>query len=124
MGEAKKSLIAKGPLRALRALKFSWAGLKAAWRHEEAFRQEIVISGVLLPAAFWLGESGVEKALLCAVVFLVLITEVLNSAVEAVVDRFGPELHDLAGRAKDLGSAAVFLALLNAGVVWILILTG
>jgi len=116
--------IPKGPLRALRALQYSKAGLIAAWQHEEAFRQEVALAAVLLPLGLWLGQTGVERALLCAPVLLVVIVELINSAIEAVVDRHGPEYHLLAGRAKDLGSAAVLITLLLTGLTWVLVLLG
>jgi diacylglycerol kinase (ATP) len=100
------------------AWRHSLAGLRAAWS-EAAFRQETVIAAVLLPLAFWVGRDWLEIALLCATVFGVLITELLNSAVEAAIDRIGPERHPLSNRAKDLGSAAVLLSLLLAGGVWL-----
>lgn len=108
--------------RLLRALRFSTAGFKAAFRNEAAFRTEILAAVVLIPVGFWLGGSGAEKALLVGAILLILIVELLNSAVEAVVDRISTERHELAGRAKDLGSAAVFVALVNAAVVWTLVL--
>ncbi len=111
-----------GPGRLLRAAACSVSGLVAAWRGEAAFRQEVILVVVLTPLALWLGRSGVERALLLASLGLVLVVELLNSAVEAVVDRIGPERHPLSGRAKDLGSAAVFVALLLAVLVWGLVL--
>lgn len=99
----------------------SIAGLRAAWRHEAAFRQECVLAIALLPAAFWLGQSPVEIVLLIGSVALVLIVELLNTAVEATVDRIGVDHHDLSGRAKDLGSAAVLVALALAALTWCLI---
>lgn len=99
----------------------SFAGLRAAWRNEAAFRQECVLAAILVPAAFWVGDTAVERVLLIASVLVVLIVELLNSAVEAVVDRIGPERHELSGRAKDLGSAAVLLSLVLAGGAWGLI---
>jgi diacylglycerol kinase (ATP) len=114
----------KGLERLIHATGYSWAGLRAAFRHEEAFRQEILLSLVLIPLALWLGETGLEKALLFSVWVLVLLMELLNSAIEAVVDRIGDEHHELAGRAKDIGSAVVLVALINAAVVWWLVLVG
>jgi len=108
--------------RIYRAMRCSILGFKAAFTYEAAFRQELLLVAVMVPAGLWLGNSGVDRALLVSSLFLVLIVEVLNSAVEAVVDRIGSERHELAGRAKDLGSAAVFLALSNVAVVWLLVL--
>ena len=96
-------------------------GLRAAWRDESAFRQECALGAVLVPLSFWVGESLVETALLIGTYAAVLITELLNTAIEAVVDRVGHEHHDLAGRAKDIASAAVALSLLLLGGVWALI---
>lgn len=96
-------------------------GLRAALKYEEAFRLELMACIVLLPLALWLGNTGVERALLTGSLLLVLLVELLNSGLEAVVDRIGIEQHALSGRAKDLGSAAVFIALLNALLVWALI---
>ena len=110
-----------GIRRIVNATFFSLAGLRAAWLHESAFRQETLLCAVLIPAAFWLGQTAVERALLIGSCLLVLIVELLNSGVEAVVDRVGDEHHDLAGRAKDLGSAAVFVSLALVVVVWGLI---
>lgn len=92
-------------------------GLRAGWG-ETAFRQEAILSAVLIPLAFWLGRSWVETAALAGSVVLVMIVELLNTAVEAAIDRIGPEWHDLSKRAKDMGSAAVLLALLLAGGIW------
>jgi len=111
-----------GITRWKKALGFTWQGLKAAYKHEEAFRQEVFLLVVSLPLAIWLGDSGVEKALLIGSVLLLLIVEILNSAIEAVVDRFGGDIHELSGRAKDMGSAAVFIAMVNVGVVWLLVI--
>jgi diacylglycerol kinase (ATP) len=112
----------KGLARLISATGYSWAGLRAAFVHEAAFRQEAALTLVLVPLGIWLGESGLEKAVLVASWLLVLLVELLNSAIEAVVDRIGDEMHPLAGRAKDIGSAAVLLALLNAAIVWGLVL--
>nr|WP_211331894.1 diacylglycerol kinase [Inmirania thermothiophila] len=100
----------------------SLRGLRAAWRDEEAFQLEVAAAVVLLPAAFWLGRDGTERALLAGSVLLVPLVELLNSAVEATVDRIGTEHHPLAGQAKDLGSAAVLVALLLAAAVWAAVL--
>jgi diacylglycerol kinase (ATP) len=115
---------ATGLVRIWRAFGYSLAGLGAAWRHEAAFRQEVALTVVLAPLGLWLGESGVERALLVGSLGLVLLTELLNSAVEAVVDRHGPEHHELAGRAKDTGSAAVLVSIAIACVTWLLVLAG
>lgn len=111
-----------GLKRICSAAGYSAKGLRACWQHEAAFRQEVLACIVLVPLALYLGENGVERALLIGACVLVLIVEVLNSSVEAVVDRIGPEHHELSGQAKDLGSAAVMLALLNVAVVWGLVL--
>jgi len=103
-------------------LGYSLAGLRAAWAGEAAFRQEVTLCLILAPTALWLGASGLERALLLGTLLLVLLAELFNSAIEAVVDRQGNEYHPLAGRAKDMGSAAVLIALLNAGCVWVLLL--
>ncbi|NNG12473.1 MAG: diacylglycerol kinase [Halobacteria archaeon] len=111
-----------GLQRLLRATVYSWQGLAAAFRNEAAFRQEVALSLIVIPLALWLGDSGTERALLVMVWVLVLVVELLNSAIEAVVDRIGAERHALAGRAKDIGSAAVLIALINAGLVWLIVL--
>jgi len=113
-----------GLRRVLNATHYSLAGLAAAARHEDAFRQELILVVLLAPLALWLGDTGVERALLIGSLILVLIVELLNSAVEAAVDRISFENHRLAKRAKDLGSAAVMLSLANAGLVWLLVLAG
>ena len=112
----------KGFTRIVKASQYSWQGLRAAYQHEEAFRQESWLCLVLIPLGLYLGEGGVEKALLVATVLLLPIVEILNSAIEAVVDRFGTEMHELSGRAKDMGSAAVALAIGLMSVVWLLVL--
>jgi diacylglycerol kinase (ATP) len=106
----------------LAACRYSWKGLKAAVRHEHAFRQELVVALLVIPLGLYLGDGGVEKLLLAGSWVLVMIVELLNSAVEAVVDLVSPDYTPLAGRAKDLGSAAVFLALVLVAFVWIMIL--
>ena len=111
-----------GLTRLRNAFGWSMAGLTATLKHEKAFQQELALCLVLAPIGLWLGETGVAKALLVGSLFLVLIVEILNSAIEAVVDRFGGEHHALSGRAKDMGSAAVFLALANVALVWLLVL--
>jgi diacylglycerol kinase (ATP) len=113
----------RGVTRLLRACGYSFRGLRGAWREEAAFRQELLLALVAIPLALWLGRTGIERALLVAPVFLILIVELVNSAIEATVDRFGPERHRLAGLAKDIGSAAVFMSFVLWGVVWALLLT-
>ena len=102
----------------IKATGYSWQGLRAAWQNESAFRQEVTLCLIMLPLAFVVGQTMMETALLIALLGVVLITELLNSAVEAVVDRVGDEHHDLAGRAKDMGSAAVFISLVLTAIVW------
>lgn len=109
--------------RVIRAAGYSAAGLKAALRNESAFRQEMVLFVIFTPLGFWLGRDGVERSLLVGSLLLVLIVELLNSAVETAVNRIGEEPHALSGRAKDLGSAAVFVSLLLVVMVWALVLT-
>lgn len=113
-----------GLKRVWNALFYSIDGMKAAFRHEDAFRQEVFLAMLLVPAALLTPATGLGKALMIAVVLLVLIVELLNSAVEAAVDRISLENHKLAKRAKDIGSAAVLLALINVPVVWSLVLFG
>jgi len=108
----------EGVARLIAATGFSLAGLKAALQHEEAFRLEVVIFCILAPAGLWLGQSRVEQVLLVGSLLLVLLMELINSALEATIDRGGSEFHALAGRAKDIGSAAVFVALLLVVFVW------
>jgi diacylglycerol kinase (ATP) len=97
-------------------------GLKACYEGEEAFRQELLVLMVMLPLGLWLGETPVERAMLVGSLLLVPIVELLNSAIEANIDRFGPERHELSGRAKDIASAAVFTSILFSVVIWLLIL--
>ncbi|HFE38358.1 MAG TPA: diacylglycerol kinase [Gammaproteobacteria bacterium] len=108
----------RGLLRFIQAARFSWQGLTAAYRFEEAFRQELWLAALLSPIAFILSSNGIELALLLGSLILVLIIELMNSGLEAAVDRIGKEHHELSGRAKDIGSAAVMLALLNVAVIW------
>jgi len=106
------------PGRILKATVWSMQGLRAAWLHESSFRLEVYLFLVFGPLGLWLGETGVERALLVGSCLLVMAVELLNSAIEAVIERYGPEFHELAGRAKDMGSAAVFLTMLNVLLVW------
>ena len=108
----------KGFRRVYNAFFYSMDGFKAAWENEEAFRQESILALVLIPIAFWLGESSLQVSLLIFSVLVVLITELLNTGVEAAIDRIGIERHDLSKRAKDIGSAAVFVSLTALTVVW------
>ena len=113
-----------GLRRVWNAMFYSIEGLRAAYRHEDAFRQEVLLALLLIPLAFFLPASGLGKALMITSVLLVLIVELLNSAVEATVDRVSLEHHRLAKRAKDIGSAAVMTSLANVVVVWLLVLFG
>lgn len=111
-----------GLQRVLNATRYSLEGFAAAARHEDAFRQELMLAVVLVPLGLWLGSDGAERALLAGSVLLVLVVELLNSAVEATVDRVSLEDHQLAKRAKDLGSAAVMMSLVTVAAVWALVL--
>lgn len=114
MGKPGKTGIA----RVIDAFGYSMKGFAAAWRYEAAFRQEVVLGVILLPCAFWLARTPVELILLIASVFWVWMAELANSSVEAVVDRTGSEKHELSGRAKDIGSALVFVSLVLLALVW------
>ncbi len=113
-----------GLRRIWNAFHYSLAGLAAAYRHEDAFRQEVILAAVLIPLALFLPASAIGKALLIGSVILVMVVELLNSAVEATVDRISLENHQLAKRAKDIGSAAVMLSLVNVAVIWGFVLFG
>ena len=108
----------RGPGRILKATKWSFQGLRAAWLHESSFRLEVYLFVALAPLGWWLGQTPVERVLLIGSMLLVLSIELLNSAVEAVIERYGPEFHELAGRAKDMGSAAVFVLMMNVLLTW------
>lgn len=112
----------QGLTRLINAFGYSRDGLASAWKHEAAFREEVLLAAVAIPLGLWLGQGGLEKALLVGTILLVLVVELLNSAVEAVVDRVSGEHHELSKRAKDIGSAAVLITLLLTGAVWGLIL--
>ena len=112
----------KGFARMLKASEYSWQGLRAAWRHEAAFREEVLLLLLLVPLGLYFGDGGVEKALLVGSALLLPLVEMLNSAIEAVVDRCGDEYHELSGRAKDMGSAAVAICIALVAVVWVLVL--
>ena len=110
-----------GLRRIWNAMFYSLQGITAAWRHEAAFRQEAVLCIIMVPLAFLVGDSAVERVLLTGSCLLVLVTELLNSAIEATIDRIGSDHHELSGRAKDIGSAAVFISLCIAALAWALI---
>ena len=112
----------RGPKQIYRALIWSMKGLKAAWTYEASFRLEVYLFIIFFPLGLWLGHGGVEKAILVGSLFLVLSAEILKSAIEVVVDKTTPEFHELAGRAKDMGSAAVFVLMVNAMLCWALVL--
>ncbi len=114
----------RGLTRVMRAVSSSARGLAGAFRDEAAFRQELAFAALVIPLGLWLGHSGIERALLIGPMLLVLIVELLNSAIEATVDRIGFERHALAGRAKDIGSAAVFMSFVLLTAVWLLVLLG
>ena len=111
-----------GLRRLLNAVRYSYSGFGSAFRNEDAFRQEVLLAAILVPLGLWLGSTGIAKALLVSSVLLVLVVELLNSAVEATVDRVSLDRHRLSKRAKDIGSAAVFLSLVNGAIVWSLVL--
>ena len=107
-----------GLMRVVRAARYSAQGLVDAWRYESAFRQEFTLTLIMTPLALWLGRTAMERTLLIVTCLMVLVVELLNSAVEAAIDRHGDELHELSGRAKDLGSAAVMVSLAIVVMVW------
>ena len=113
---------ATGVKRLINATGYSWLGLKAAYRHESAFRQEIWLAALLIPLGLYLGQDWTDKAALVCSVLFVLVVELLNSGIEAVVDRIGDEPHTLSGRAKDMGSAAVLIALIITAIIWAAVL--
>jgi diacylglycerol kinase (ATP) len=117
MGNKNESVI--GHIK--NAFIYTFAGLETAWKNELAFRGEIVVAMVMVPLGLWIGRSAVERSLLVASILLILVTELLNSAIEAVVDRIGPERHELSKRAKDMGSAAAFISMVTAALVWMII---
>lgn len=108
----------RGPRRILMAATWSMQGLRAAWLHESSFRLEVYLFVLFAPLGWWLGQTPVERVLLIGSLLLVLGTELLNSAIEAVIERYGAEFHELAGRAKDMGSAAVFVVMMNVLLTW------
>ena len=121
-GRMEKPIKNTGITRIIKAFGYSMAGLRACFASEAAFRQELALAVIMTVIALWVEVSAAERAMLIVVVFLVLIVELLNSAIEALVDRVGTEHHELSGKAKDIGSAAVFVVLLLVGIVWAIIL--
>ena len=113
----------RGFRRLVMAFGYSWRGLCSAWREESAFRQELALALLVIPAGLYFGRNGLERAMLIAPVFLILIVELLNSSIEATVDRVGTDPHPLAAIAKDMGSAAVLVSFVLLGGIWCLILT-
>jgi diacylglycerol kinase (ATP) len=110
---------ATGITRIINAAGYSWLGFKAAYKNEAAFRQELWLCILLIPAALYFGETLLDKAILICSLLFILIVELINSAIEAVVDRIGDEVHELSGRAKDMGSTAVFIAISMAVIIWV-----
>jgi diacylglycerol kinase (ATP) len=122
MADSQGGFVPRGPIGVWRALLWSLKGIGAAWRVESSFRLEVYLFLPLAPLALWIGEGPIEKVLLVGSLMLVLSAELMNSAVEAVIARYGDDHHELTGRAKDMGSAAVFVLMLNALLVWGVIL--
>lgn len=121
MADGSRQLL-RGPRQVMSALRWSLQGLTACWRHESSFRLEVVLLILLAPLGLWLGQTPVERVLLVSSLVAVVGLEVVNSALEAALDRFGPERHELVGRAKDMGSAAVFVFMMNVLFTWGLLL--
>lgn len=122
MSEYKEFKGKQGIARLINAIGYSRDGLGAAWKNEAAFREEVMLAMIAIPLALFLGNTGVDRALLIGSILLILIVEILNSGLEAIVDKASPEKHELAKQAKDMGSAAVMLSLVNAAVVWACVL--
>lgn len=122
MADGSMGNLPRGPLRVLKAALWSWQGLRAAWQHESSFRLEVCLLVVLLPLGLYLGNTPVEQVLLAGCLLPVLAMELANSAIEALIERYGPQWHPLAGRAKDMGSAAVMLLMFNVVLCWAVIL--
>lgn len=116
------SIEGRGPRQVIKAMRYSLQGLRAAFKYESSFRLEVYLFLILAPTALYLGQGAVERVLMLGTLVLVLVVELLNGAVEAIVDKTTPEYNELAGRSKDMGSAAVFLCMVNAVTVWGLIL--
>lgn len=112
----------QGMTRLIKATQYSWQGFKAAYEYEAAFRQEILLAIITIPLGLYLGDTGLEKAFLVSAILLILIVELLNTGIEAITDRVSTDHHELSGRAKDIGSSAVLLSLVNAVIVWVLVL--
>ncbi|MCB1568773.1 MAG: diacylglycerol kinase [Xanthomonadales bacterium] len=121
MADGERRLL-RSPAQVMRAARWSMQGLAACWKHESSFRLEVALFVLLAPLGLWLGQTTVERVLLVTSLLAVIAMEVINSALEAAVDRFGPERHELVGRAKDMGSAAVFVCMVNVVVTWGLLL--
>jgi len=122
VADGKTSLLPRGPVGVWKALRWSLKGLAIAWQTESSFRLEVWLFVPLAPLAFWLGQNGIERVILIGSMILVLSAELLNSAIEAVIERYGAEHHEMAGRAKDMGSAAVFVLMMNVLLCWGLLL--
>ena len=122
MPAGKNNHLPRGPAGVWRALKWSLQGIAICWRTEESFRLEVYLLALFVPAAIYLAQSGMERAILLGSLLPVLAAELLNSAVEALIERYGAEHHEMAGRAKDMGSAAVFLLMMNVLLCWGLVL--
>jgi diacylglycerol kinase (ATP) len=122
MADSSGGIAPRGPIGVWRALLWSLKGIGAAWRVESSFRLEVYLFVPLAPIALWYGDGAIEKALLIGSLMLVLSAELMNSAIEAVIARYGDDHHELTGRAKDMGSAAVFVLMLNVILVWSLLL--
>ena len=122
MADSDGSMVPRGPRGVVNATVWSIKGLRACWRYESSFRLEVYLFVLLAPLAIWLGQSAIERALLIGSLLLVLAVELVNSCIEVLIERYGGEHHELAGRAKDMGSAAVFVMMMNALLVWGLLL--
>jgi len=122
VADGKNSFLPRGPVGVWNALRWSLKGIAIAWRTESSFRLEVWMFVPLAPLAFWLGQNGIERIILVGSMLLVLSAELLNSSIEAVIERYGAEHHEMAGRAKDMGSAAVFVLMMNVLLVWALVL--
>jgi diacylglycerol kinase (ATP) len=122
MATGKNTILPRGPVGVWKALRWSLQGIGIAWQVEESFRLEVYLFLVMGPLGLWLGQNGVERALLVGCLLLVMSAELLNSGIEAVIERYGAEHHEMAGRAKDMGSAAVFVLMMNVLLCWGLVL--